>query len=1469
AISMNDVPDGTIDNVFAASVFNDECFMMYLDMNSQFWEKRFPGTPFNESRYYRRIAREFHRILKPGGKLFFSLGIGGNKAFEDILAESGFKRTFSSEVPFGARVFERVSPEDLSDQGRKEAILKAAERVASVLSDEVPAIQRLFASLPREGQLSAIQRMSLKEAYGKASRVISELKDVDICGPMAEDLRNTLTFGGIMAPFDLVNPLVTLTTACQIFELDPERSMKPGYYDIVRTDLARVSRTMDSLKKIKAEKIVLRKDSKGMEAVSFRDWEWGAQPPINAHEWRAYLFFKHGIETLSDPSGELDRNFEDHIEYAYRFNSAVLLNGISPAPGEEDMFKRVWEFLDETDAARLKEAGEFAKRKILDLEKPPVPEEGTSIPRAPPAMPYAEPSWYRSPLYVGVSAAILSSLSSLFLSGGTMQTVISIFAGITVLYCYGFGIWKHFILENVRSGKLIDRRYKDVPPTMLEPRVSITFNELKRQLLHLRKGSIAKDAEVVVVDEDASPETRAAIGDNYAAFVPEKNVLYVTRNLASALDWILAVILTHEAAHYFTRSEFLANIFTARHFLKALRVRSSAGYIDGTQGIAPGPYLPGIGKPVLGGSALFAAFLFALVVFSMPPNSDRKSSAVSERPIASEVMRPASPRAPPDGLRSLSISKAEGLDRIIGLFNDFIVGSFRSEIEGKTFEYDGESGKRKDELFYSAIFSNTEARERVVMVNKWLDDNWEMISPVLPDYARRTKSGVERPLAMQKALFIVLARAPEEYKTLSDKGAAIWISDNVPGVGYTTGSRGSGMWGVPIIKVNSSFGNNYLGIAETIDHEAVHAGQMRNSAFGLYLSQSTSFAVFDIVRDMPSNEIPAYTRQTEFMRRTLNIVPEEGKEYLGDDVFLAIGYMGQKWSFMFINAVVHAMNLLALFGSISWLRNRAKMKRLSEVFISAIDRLTGPNGYMSPRDMARVLEALIKKDTAFVMSDRAGRRFFDEIAGSLDKESVEDVDRPAVLAKLARNYLKDKKGAVEEKTLSGPGSSMPYAEPSWFKAPFAAGVTCASGVIISTLISNGNAASAVALLAGMISFGYITAFYLWKYFVLGGIRSGRLQDKRYLQSSVEGAPGVSDAVTGERVSVLFSEIARNTAGRLADLSRGAAGVTVVSGDSPEEDINALGGAWARFYPRKNMLYVNGSLARAPDWVLAPILSHEAAHYFLKSEILADLFAVLNIRKVFRIAASIGYSPEDYRILSLIDPAGEERYIHKHSLRNSRLAIILARRMKEEGADISDDDAALLGRVFLAHDAGGNAETRRPPAVRELRQSLEPLLLEKIGDPEKVVEHLKLHNVPVFDGRFEEFSGVMRELAEDGRISFEDADWAVRFLYTTNSTIEHLDKNGVKMSPVEELLVRFHHSYADFEKYALTEEAKMLPAGTVEQTRKLLPIVRVVDFFENGQNSFKRLNWYGKSHESFMDTFDFLERNFAEENVTNR
>ena len=108
ALVMDMFPDDHFDSVFCEHVFNQECFQLYNKVNEPFWQEHFQGETYNEENYYRRIASELNRVVRPGGKVYQMAGRGDNPVFNAAMAAAGFDQELVN-TEHGMRVFVKLA----------------------------------------------------------------------------------------------------------------------------------------------------------------------------------------------------------------------------------------------------------------------------------------------------------------------------------------------------------------------------------------------------------------------------------------------------------------------------------------------------------------------------------------------------------------------------------------------------------------------------------------------------------------------------------------------------------------------------------------------------------------------------------------------------------------------------------------------------------------------------------------------------------------------------------------------------------------------------------------------------------------------------------------------------------------------------------------------------------------------------------------------------------------------------------------------------------------------------------------------------------------------------------------------------------------------------------------------------------------------------------------------------------------
>ncbi len=214
------------------------------------------------------------------------------------------------------------------------------------------------------------------------------------------------------------------------------------------------------------------------------------------------------------------------------------------------------------------------------------------------------------------------------------------------------------------------------------------------------------------------------------------------------------------------------------------------------------------------------------------------------------------------------------------------------------------TGIRKKGLAFTNFF----ARKRVERVNVWIEQEWNKLSQrgQLDDYILRTTGTLEGNAIAKMKLLVQIAN-PDAYKILKSMNAAIFMGD-IPGAAYTTGAQVSGTMGRPLIYINKKLVKNIFWGAFALNHEAIHAGDIPQSYFGLTLRYN-AFTLIRAVFFSSSDpaEKKAYESEYKFTSK-FGIVPEKGNRFV-DEIDLAASYYEQRW-----NAIAHHLIGASVFN---------------------------------------------------------------------------------------------------------------------------------------------------------------------------------------------------------------------------------------------------------------------------------------------------------------------------------------------------------------------------------------------------------------------------------------------------------------------------------------------------------------------------------------------------------------------------
>ncbi|MFH1283845.1 MAG: hypothetical protein ABII27_09320, partial [bacterium] len=211
------------------------------------------------------------------------------------------------------------------------------------------------------------------------------------------------------------------------------------------------------------------------------------------------------------------------------------------------------------------------------------------------------------------------------------------------------------------------------------------------------------------------------------------------------------------------------------------------------------------------------------------------------------------------------------------------------------------TSKERDQTIVTGIskkglaFTSGLARKRVVSINNWIEEEWGSLSKSgqLDEYTSRTIGTPEGDAVAKMKLLTQIAN-PASFEILKSTNAAIYMGD-IPGAAYTTGAQLSGAMGRPLIYINKIFLKNIFWGAFALNHEAIHAGDIPQSYFGLARKYNT-FTLFKLIVFSLSDpaEDKAYEAEYKFTSK-FGIVPEKGNRFVNE--FDLVGpYYNQRWN---------------------------------------------------------------------------------------------------------------------------------------------------------------------------------------------------------------------------------------------------------------------------------------------------------------------------------------------------------------------------------------------------------------------------------------------------------------------------------------------------------------------------------------------------------------------------------------------
>ena len=220
---------------------------------------------------------------------------------------------------------------------------------------------------------------------------------------------------------------------------------------------------------------------------------------------------------------------------------------------------------------------------------------------------------------------------------------------------------------------------------------------------------------------------------------------------------------------------------------------------------------------------------------------------------------------------------------------------------------------------------NRKAIARVDKMDKFARDNWATISGSrdFDRYIRYGKGDVERPLAVQQALWIIQKVAPERFLILKNQDRRILSTRFSSGgeASWVQGTNFRRMGGEPVIYVDQGIQSPSMLAIFIGGHEEIHTLSMPRTFRDFYIWMHTLLP--NLYLDIPREEEGAYKAETAFVKKFLQVEPAKGDFFVVrnaiSDAYTATGLKLGLTGFLvwFLDA--------AVFGVLLW--NLVKTRR--------------------------------------------------------------------------------------------------------------------------------------------------------------------------------------------------------------------------------------------------------------------------------------------------------------------------------------------------------------------------------------------------------------------------------------------------------------------------------------------------------------------------------------------------------------
>jgi len=166
----------------------------------------------------------------------------------------------------------------------------------------------------------------------------------------------------------------------------------------------------------------------------------------------------------------------------------------------------------------------------------------------------------------------------------------------------------------------------------------------------------------------------------------------------------------------------------------------------------------------------------------------------------------------------------------------------------------------------------------------------------LDAYIQFAKSGEERPLVVQQALWLASKMDPVWLKWLKERNTSIYSTDT-PDYGYTRGSRFSGYFGEPRIRVSNEIKSPTQLAIVLAGHEGKHANRLPRDLRGAIWNSHIMLENLFRITKLNTEEVAAFNSARIFTNALLNVTPEPPNIGFNDASKLTYSYRDAGWAF--------------------------------------------------------------------------------------------------------------------------------------------------------------------------------------------------------------------------------------------------------------------------------------------------------------------------------------------------------------------------------------------------------------------------------------------------------------------------------------------------------------------------------------------------------------------------------------------